>query len=268
MGRSLPIYAVSDGAGGTARTVVRAVLHQFPGEKVEVTVLPHVLDMGALEHAFLLAARHGGVVVSTLVRDDLRAASLRLGAEHAVQHVDLLGPLLDQLHRQLATAPRGDPGPRDPEGETAAARVDAIEFAMLADDGRAPEHVAAADLVLAGVSRTGKTPLSTLLAHHGLRVANQPLVLDRPPPPALLARDPADVFLLTIDPEALRSMRHARLRELSMPDDAPYADPDVIAAELEQAVELAVAHGWRTVDVTGRALEEVAADVLRMRRGA
>ena len=120
-----------------------------------------------------------------------------------------------------------------------------------------------AEIILCGVSRTSKTPLSTYLAHKGYKVANVPIVLDRPLPDALLDVDPERVFALTIDPEALQSIRRSRLRTMGMGRAVNYDDFDYILAELEFADRLFRSHReWPVIDVTNRAVEETAAHIL------
>ncbi|HLU49696.1 MAG TPA: pyruvate, water dikinase regulatory protein, partial [Planctomycetota bacterium] len=146
-------------------------------------------------------------------------------------------------------------------------RVEAIEFAVKSDDGKEPRNFARADLVLTGVSRTSKTPLSTYLAGRGLKVANIPLVLDVEPPKELDEVPPHKVVGLTIDPELLIRIRQHRLKQLGMPEDASYGLREHVRAELEYANEIFRRHpDWLIVDVTNRAIEETAAIILEAKK--
>jgi len=132
-----------------------------------------------------------------------------------------------------------------------------------ADDGRDPNRLEEADLVLVGPSRSGKTPLSTFLAHRGLKVANQPLMIDVPIPDKLFDVDPRRVVGLVLDADHLRRIRRSRMAALQVRDSRRYDDPALVEAELELTASLCQDNGWRIVDVTNRAIEETAAIVLR-----
>ncbi len=142
-------------------------------------------------------------------------------------------------------------------------RIEAVEFAVKSDDGKEPRNFKKADLVLVGVSRTSKTPLSTLLAQRGLKVANLPLVLGVKPPPELLEAHQDRVIGLTIGLEQLCEIRTARLRQLGMPSETNYAMREHVREEIDFASALFRTHPeWPVVDVTGRAIEETAVIIL------
>jgi hypothetical protein len=144
-------------------------------------------------------------------------------------------------------------------------RIHAVEFTVKADDGKEPRVLRQADIVLVGVSRTSKTPLSTFLAHKGFKVGNVPLVLDRPPPKELWDVDPLRVMALTIDPSQLQNIRKARMEAMGMPKATNYGDLDYILAELEYAADMFTSHPeWPVIDVTNKAVEETAAIILRI----
>src|SRR6185369_7274198 len=141
--------------------------------------------------------------------------------------------------------------------------IEAVEFAVKSDDGKEPRNFKKADLILVGVSRTSKTPLSTLIAQRGLKVANQPLVLGVPPPPELIEAPQDRVVGLTIGIEQLCQIREARLRQLGMPVETNYALREHVRAELDFARALFRANpSWPVIDVTGRAIEETAVIIL------
>ena len=142
-----------------------------------------------------------------------------------------------------------------------------MEFTVKLDDGKVPSMLGQADLVLVGVSRTSKTPLSTFLAHKGFKVANVPIVLDRPPPKELFRVDPDRIFALTINPTVLQEIRLSRLATLGMASTTNYGDRDYILAEIEYANELYAGNPeWPVIDVTNKAVEESAASILRIFR--
>ncbi len=142
-------------------------------------------------------------------------------------------------------------------------RIEAVEFAVKSDDGKEPRNFKKADLVLAGVSRTSKTPLSTLLAQRGLKVANQPIVLGVKLPPEIDEAPQDRIVGLTIELAQLMEIRKARLKQLGMPTDASYGLRDQVKAELDYARQIFAEHPqWPVIDVTGRAIEETAVIIL------
>ena len=144
-------------------------------------------------------------------------------------------------------------------------RVEAVEFTVKADDGKEPRLLRQADIILLGVSRTSKTPLSVFLAHKGYKVSNVPIVLDRPLPDEVHKIDQNRVFALTIDPESLQVIRHGRLATMQMPGRSNYSDMDHILAELEWAEDLYRRNpSWPVINVTRKAVEETAATILKI----
>jgi regulator of PEP synthase PpsR (kinase-PPPase family) len=140
-----------------------------------------------------------------------------------------------------------------------------VEFAVNNDDGAEPRNLPKADLVLVGISRTSKTPLSTYLAQRGIKVANCPLVLGVEPPAELEQVETSKVYGLTIQADALVRIRQARLSHLGMPTDSSYAMRDHIQREISYAQEIFRNHpDWPVIDVTAKAIEETAADILRL----
>jgi regulator of PEP synthase PpsR (kinase-PPPase family) len=259
------MYLVSDGTGGTAEKVVRAALHQFQGTLVYLQVFPNVTERVQLERLVRRAASENALMVTTLVRTDMRAAADEYCKQHKVQTVDLLGDLLIQLGQFLETVAAGIPGRIYAADEEYFRRVEAVEFTVKADDGKEPRMLKDADIVLIGVSRTSKTPLSVFLAHKGFKVSNVPVVLERPLPPEADAIEQRRIFALTIDPDALREIRQQRMQTMRMPGRSNYSEMDYILAELEWAEDLFRAHPtWPVIDVTRKAVEETAANILRI----
>jgi hypothetical protein len=257
-----PILIISDGTGETAERVIRAGLQQFRSHLVYIRTFRGVERDDQLVAVFRVAARQGAFVVSTLVSDSARARALVLAAEHEVQYVDLIGPLLGEFRVFLEAEPVQVPGLLHQTDDSYFRRIEAVEFTVKADDGKEPRMLRQADIILVGVSRTSKTPLSTYLAHKGFKVGNVPIVLDRSLPTPLYEVDPQRVFALTIDPEALQSIRRSRLRAMGMAR-MNYDDMDYILAELEFAEQLYRSHrDWPVIDVTNKAVEETAAVIL------
>jgi len=275
LGRS--IFVVSDATGETAERVVRAALRQFDlGElPIDLRVFPHLRHEHDVDTVVAEARAVGALLVSTLVRAEERSLLHKKCDERGVQCVDLIGSLLGRLASYFSVQPRGIPGLLHTVSDEYYQRMEAIEFTVQSDDGRDPQSLQRADLVLVGISRTSKTPLSIYLAQKGYKVANVPLVLDLPPPPELFElqgrhRDGQDapatrVFALTIQPDALLQIRRERLLRLHMTPDTSYGQRDYILREIYAARALYSAHPeWPVIDITGKAIEETAADILRI----
>lgn len=258
-----PVFIISDGTGDTAEKMVRASFLQFHGYMVNVRTYPLVTRVEPLRELFRLAARQQAMVVTTLVGREMRTAAERMATEYRVRHVDLIDGLLTQLEGFLQSEPVGVPGLMHQADARYFRRVEAVEFTVKADDGKEPRMLHEADLVLVGVSRTSKTPLSTFLAHKGFKVGNVPIVFDRPLPPQLFEIDQGRIFALTIQPQSLQVIRRERLRAMRMSDNTNYGDIDYILAELEFAEDLFRSNRtWPVLDVTNKAVEETAANII------
>jgi len=217
------------------------------------------------------ASKEGALLVYTISDPEIRAKTKKMCELSNVQCVDLMGPLLNALSDLLGEAPLGTPGKEKVANsqnqklvltDNYYKRIEAVEFTLKADDGAAPWLLKDADVILVGVSRTGKTPLSVVIAQQiGLKVANVPLVLECPPPKELFEDciDNKKVFCLTINPVDLKRIRLNRLERSGAADSAAeYADRSYLLRDLKNARELAAKNGWTEVDVTGRAVEETA----------
>lgn len=262
--RPLPIYIVSDSTGNTAENVVRAALQQFRDYLVHIQTYPNVRDEKQLRAIIRLAGKERALVVFTLVQPENQRTIYDAATTHGVQLVDLIGALLGKLADYLALPPEGVPG-HGVLGDEYFRRIEAVEFTVKHDDGAEPRHLHKADLVLVGVSRTSKTPLSTFLAHRGWKVANVPIVLGIEPPRELSEVDQDRVYALTIEAHDLHEIRMARLRNLGMSTRGPYGQMEHIALELEYARDLFRRNpAWPVIDVTHKAVEETAAQILQV----
>jgi len=257
------IFVVSDSTGETAERVVRAALLQFPHHRVRLRLFTRVRDEAAATDVLHKAGEAGAMVVFTLVAPELREKFHEIAAREKVEAVDVIGTLIHKVASYIEAQPLNQPSATMPLSEEYFRRVEAIEFAVKSDDGKEPRNFRKADLVLVGVSRTSKTPLSTYLAGRGLRVANVPLVLGVPPPPEIHDLPAEKVVALTIGVDQLLEIRRSRLMQLGMPADAAYGLRDHVRAELDFADQLFAQHPtWMVIDVSGRAIEETATMIL------
>jgi len=262
------VVVISDATGDTAERVVRAALLQFKDVPCNVRLYSQVRLESEVETIIERAADLKALVVFTLVNPAERELLWKLCDRLNVEAVDLIGSLMGKMASFLGAQPSGVPGLLHTLSEEYYRRIEAVEFAVKNDDGAEPRNLPKADLVLVGISRTSKTPLSTFLAQQkGLRVANVPLVLGVDPPAELEDVDTHKVFGLMIQPDQLAKIRQARLAHLGMPPDSSYGMRDHIQRESGYAQEIFRKHpDWPVIDVTGKAIEETAADILRIQK--
>ncbi|MCL6547830.1 MAG: kinase/pyrophosphorylase [Alicyclobacillus sp.] len=257
------VYIVSDSVGETGEFVVRAAASQFDGGQCEIRRVSHVHETSVIDETVESARLDGGFIAFTLVLPELREYLTRVAAEKGVHCVDIMGPMLDAFEAAVGRPPRRQAGLVHQLDEDYFRRVEAIEFAVKYDDGRDPRGLERADIVLIGVSRTSKTPLSMYLAHKRLRVANVPLVPEVAPPEELFQiPDKRKIIGLTIRPNKLNVIRQERLKSLGLTPDASYASHDRIVEELRYADEIMKRLNCFVIDVSDRAVEETAALIL------
>ncbi|HEY9069518.1 MAG TPA: pyruvate, water dikinase regulatory protein [Candidatus Ozemobacteraceae bacterium] len=259
----LRIFVVSGGVGASGEQVVNTVLAQFPESLVEIVTLGNIRDATQIERAVAQAAEKGGIIVYTLVDAVLADTLSRLACDRGVDAIDLVSPLLGLLSRKLAVEPLGRPGLYRQLHREYFDRVAAIEYTMSHDDGRNPETWGAGDLLLLGVSRTGKTPLSIYLSVLGWKVANFPLVPGLPVPEAVFSLDRSRVIGLTISGERLLSFRRHRSSALGMSGPTAYADPLRVEEELVFAGSVFRRGGFGVLDVTDKTVEASANELIR-----
>ena len=259
----LYIYAVSDATGMTAEGVVRAALSQFEGSEVFVERRGGVRNVDQVRQIVGEASIKGAIIVHTLVTAELRRRILADGRTANVATIDLMGPLLVRLADALNIQPVSQPGLFHPYGSSYMDRVDAIDFTVRHDDGKNVDDIEKAEIVLVGVSRTSKTPLSIYLAYRGWRVANIPLILGIEPPPLLFKLPRRRVVGLIVKPDRLVELRQARVEHLGTPARG-YADLEYVQKEIAEAYEIYERGGWPLVNVTAKPIEETAEEVIAL----
>jgi len=256
------IYLLSDATGETAEKMVLAALTQFRDRPVRMTRINNVRTKNQVYEALDEALSHKGLVVYTIVNRELAQLVHDECDGLGLVSIDLLTPLLLKVAHCLGRSPKETPGLLHGVDEAYFRRIEAIEFTVKHDDGQEPRNLYLADIVLVGISRTSKTPLSIYLAHRGWKVANVPLVNGIDPPAQLFEIDPKKVAALVIDPQRLVEVRAARLRNLGQDPRAAYADYEEIEEELKHSRKLFRRHPWVVVDVSSKAVEETANEVL------
>ncbi|WP_170318233.1 pyruvate, water dikinase regulatory protein [Paenibacillus thalictri] len=260
--QKLIIFVASDSAGETGEAVVKAAATQFYPKVVEIRRIAFIQDSGAIELLIQAAKREHAIIVFTLVVPELREYLLVKARKHHIKTIDLMGNLLQTMEHSFGQEARHKPGMIHPLDEDYFKKVEAVEFAVKYDDGRDFTGILQADIVLVGVSRTSKTPLSMFLAHKTYKVANVPLVPEITPPDLLYTVNNKKIFGLTINPDKLNKIRSERLKMLGLPGNASYANLERISQELEFAQQIMSRIGCTVIDVTNKAVEETASVIL------
>lgn len=264
--KRLKIIIISDGTGETATAMSRAIMTQFPGRDVYFTRYKNVRDKEQIVAIFDEAAIHHDLIVYTVVTSELRDF---IGEQARLKHVrslDLIGPAITAFANYFEQEPKSQPGLLHAVNDEYYKRVEAMEFTLNHDDGRNLKSLHLADVILVGVSRTSKTPLSVYLCQHGLKVVNIPLIHGQKVPEELQQVDQRKIFALTIDPEALMGIRRNRLTRLGAEShNGDYADHAKVIEEIEWANTLFSENKrWPVFNVTDKALEETAADIMKL----
>src|SRR5678816_944284 len=228
--------------GETAEKVVRAAMLQFPHSGAQIRLHTRVRTKEAARPILERAAREGALVVFTVVSPELREFIHASSYELRVEALDLIGSLIGKLGVFLDRQPINTPSAMLPLSDEYFRRIEAVEFTVKSDDGKEPRNFKKADLVLVGVSRTSKTPLSTLLAQRGLKIANLPLVLGVPPPPELEEANQDRIVGLTIGLEPPSALRTARSKQLRTSFDASNGLKEQGTAALQHAMTIFGAH--------------------------
>jgi [pyruvate, water dikinase]-phosphate phosphotransferase / [pyruvate, water dikinase] kinase len=259
---SVELHIVSDSTGETAARLVLALEAQFPSQEFEEIRHPRAESVEDLELAVKSARGRPAVVIYTLVAPEMRDAMRRLCRRARVHYCDLLGHPIDAVARVSGQAARMTPGSRAPLNPAYFRRIEAMEFAVKYDDG-VGAGLDEADIVLVGVSRTSKTPLSIYLGYLGHKVANVPIVKGIEPPRDVWEINPAKIVGLTIDPDRLAEIRRARVRSLGA-RNRHYAELMEIYDELGEASAVHRRLGCPVIDISELSIEETAHRIIRL----
>lgn len=256
------IYVVSDSVGETAELVTKAAVSQFINSNVTIKRIPYVENPEHIDEVISLAKLNQAIIAYTLVRPRDREYMKMKADLEGILTYDIIGPLMDTLQESFQLDPVYEPGLVRKLDEDYFKRVEAIEFAVKYDDGRDPRGILRADIVLVGVSRTCKTPLSQYLAHKRFKVANVPLVPEVEPPEELFLVAPEKCIGLKISPEKLNNIRKERLKTLGLGDHAIYANLERIKEELTYFEHIIDKLNCPVIDVTNKAIEETANTII------
>jgi regulator of PEP synthase PpsR (kinase-PPPase family) len=262
--RQAPVYVVSGGTGFAGEHLVNSVTAQFEGTRIPIVIRNYVRQPDQVRQIVREAAATGGTILHTLVNAELRELLLETANQEGVSEIDAFGPLLHRLADSIGQQPVGRPGLYRLLHSDYFTRVDSIDFAIAHDDGRDPDGWKEADVVVAGASRAGKTPLTMYMAVLGWRVANVPLVPELPFPEELLTLDRRRVFCLEIEAEELLRHRRHRQRRLTPGEQTAYTQPRAVFEELAAIRQLARQHGFTAIEVTNKPVESTAQEIVEI----
>lgn len=262
------IYIISDGTGETAATMIRAALVHFHDREINIVRNKNLRTEEQIESVMSEVFARQGLVVHTVVSNSLRQKIKQAAAEKGIPEIDLLGPVMTILEGYFGMVQgqeAHEAGVLRTVDEKYFKRIEAIEYTVRHDDGKIFGDLDQADIVLIGISRTSKTPLSIFLSHKGWKVANVPLVINTPLPEELFKIDQRKVVGLMIDGDTLLRIRRKRLEKFGQDPGGEYASTRYIEQEMEYAQALFKKNRkWPVFNVTDRALEETAAEILRI----
>ena len=259
------IYIISDSIGETAEYVARATAAQFD-KSFEIIKYPFVREASQIEEIVEDAKLHESIVLYTTVIDEFRDLLIKRCSELTIPCIDVMSTAMLAFQNFLGVEPKHEPGIIRRLDEKYFKKVEAIEFAVKYDDGKDPRGIKKADVILLGVSRTSKTPLSMYLANKNLKVANVPLVPEVPVPKELYEIPKERIIGLTTNPIKLNEIRQERLKALGLSDTATYANLDRILEELDYADRIMKEISCPIIDVATKAVEETANIIIEIMR--
>ena len=255
------IVIISDATGQSGLHILRAALVQFEHNRVKIMLFHDIDSKARLKKVLDQARADKALIAFTFVKKEMRDYTTTYCVKNRIFHLDILGPLINNLASYLQLEPLETPSLLRKVDERYFKRIDAIEYTVGHDDGRDSNHLDAADIVIVGLSRTSKTPTSFFLAQEGYKVANVPIVPGIPLPEELFEIDQRKIVCLVIDPEVLQKIRRVRQEKSSLPPS--YSEFRKVYAEVEYVRDLSRKHRiWKIVDTTNKSIEETAWEII------
>ncbi len=262
MVKTQSFFIISDSSGATAQTLAETVASQFPELKAEIRRFPFIQTESILTGILKLAKKNNSLIFHTLVSSKLSAQVANYCAKNDLYDIDCLNQPMSYVSHLTGLQPQRVPGLIHDLNEKYFKRISSIEFAVENDDGKNPHGLPAADIVILGVSRTSKTPLSLYLANQNQKVANLPIGPSLQIPEELKLVDKAKIFGLLNTPEKLSRIRKQRMLSYGLNANTPYSDPENIKKELDYAKNLYRKLGCLTINVANKSIEETATIIL------
>jgi len=258
----VPIYIVSGGKGVAGHTMAHSLLIQYPDNKIPVIVIPEVQTAKRIDEVVQTVKKNNGVLCHTMVNSNLRKILINACDKYRVKEIDFMGPLADYLENELHMKSVSVPGLYRRTNAQYFNRIEAIEYTLDHDDGLNPERLHDAEIILTGVSRSGKTPLSVYMSMFGWKVANVPIVNGVEPPPELFKVDPRRVFGLYININYLISQRQKRVAHIGNFTNESYLDIDNVREEIKYANFIFEKGKFTKINVTNKPVETSANEII------
>ncbi|MCK4943615.1 MAG: kinase/pyrophosphorylase, partial [Candidatus Aminicenantes bacterium] len=258
------VYAISDATGKTCETVVQAALSQFKTTRIILKTISNVRSLKQINKVVEMAVAVDGIIIYTMVSTELRQKLSELGRLHAVPTVDILGPVLTRFTDFFEISPLAQPGLFRQLDSDYFKRIESLDYTIKHDDGIGVSALNEAEIVILGVSRTTKTPVSIYLSYRGWKVANIPIILDFQLPEELFSIDQDKIIGLNINPNRLHLIRMERQSKLNNCDLGDYTDPEKIKTEIAYGLRIYQENCWPVVNVTYKSIEETATDIMRI----
>jgi len=255
-------YAVSDSTGKTAKHLMESAVGQFPGFDVKIKSFSFVRSLNKIDEIIEKAKIENAIIAYTFVKNEMREHLNEMAEENNLEYIDMMDKPPSMVSNRLDVEPKEEFALKYKLDEEYFKRIEAMEFTLRFDDLNESKGIAEADIVLVGVSRTSKTPLSVHLSYLGYKTANVPLVPEVDVHPSVIENNDNKVIGLTIDPEMLNDIRIERLKKMGLGDDATYAAKERISQEFEYADSIMEEIGCPIIDVTDKTIEETAVEVL------
>lgn len=263
-GKPFTVLALSDATGELAHMLSVAAVNQFDQHKAKIIRVPKMTGTEKIKQYVVQAKACHGVIIFTFVSSEMRQEVLRLAKEHEVVAIDVMGPTLDALANYFHELPSTEPGLQYKMTRHYFERTEAVEFTVKHDDGLGLDTIQGADILLLGISRTSKTPLSIYLAYHGFRCANIPIIKDMTLPAIVKTFAPSKMIGLTVSAAKLATIRAMRLKKLGRSEAEAYASLEHIQSEISYANRIFQDLNLHTIDVTSKAIEETASEIINI----
>ena len=258
------VYAISDATGKTCETVVQAALSQFKTTQIILKTISNVRSLKQINKVVEMAVAVDGIIIYTMVSTELRQKLSEMGRLHAVPTVDILGPVLTRFTDFFEISPLAQPGLFRQLDSDYFKRIESLDYTIKHDDGIGVSALNEAEIVILGVSRTTKTPVSIYLSYRGWKVANIPVILGFRLPKELYCIDRDKIICLNINPNRLHLIRMERQSKLNNYDLGDYTDPEKIKSEIAYGLRIYQENCWPVVNVTYKSIEETATDIMRI----
>ncbi len=258
------IYIASCGEGINAYHLIQSILVQFPNNAISVVKVPHIRSENHVDDLIEKVMDTESMVVHTIVNSKLRQYITRKGIDAGIVTIDLMGPVISKIEAFLNKKPLEKPGLYRKIHQVNLTQVSAIEFALAQDDGVNPENLPNAEIILVGLSRAGKTPLSMYMSVLGWKVANVPFVPNIPMPDILGKIDRRRIIALDINPEQLYAHRKMRHESLGITEVTAYALKNDIIEEIKTARKYFISKGYSMIEVSNKPIETSSEEIIEI----